>query len=83
MLRDYVDATVGFQQVAALTNKLSKSLMRMLGPHGNSQARKRFQTIDCLQRRERFRHKVQTVRYRRSGGPTSQRIRFPALLHRP
>ncbi len=62
ILRNYVNATVGFQELAGLTNKSSKSLMRMLGPHGNPQARNLFQIIGCLQKHEGFQLKVQTVR---------------------
>jgi len=64
ILRDYVNATVGFQELAGLTNKSSKSLMRMLGPHSNPQARNLFQIIGCLQKREGLQLKVQTVRQR-------------------
>ena len=35
ILRDLVNATVGFEQLAALTDKPSKSLHRMLSPTGN------------------------------------------------
>ena len=35
ILRDLVNATVGFEQLAVLTSKPSKSLHRMLSPHGN------------------------------------------------
>lgn len=35
ILRDLVNATVGFEQLAALTDKPSKSLHRMLSPNGN------------------------------------------------
>lgn len=35
ILRDLVNATVGFEQLAALTHKPSKSLHRMLSPKGN------------------------------------------------
>ena len=35
MLRDLVNATIGFEQLAALTEKPSKSLHRMLSPTGN------------------------------------------------
>ncbi len=62
ILRDYINATVGFQELASLTKKSPKSLMRMLGPHGNPQARNMFQIIGCLQVREGFHLKVQTVR---------------------
>ena len=49
-------------EVAGLTNKTPKSLMRMPGPHGNPQARNRFQIIGCLERREGVHLEVQTVR---------------------
>ncbi len=35
ILRDLVNATIGFEQLAALTAKPSKSLHRMLSPTGN------------------------------------------------
>lgn len=35
ILRDLVNATVGFEQLAVLTHKPSKSLHRMLSPRGN------------------------------------------------
>jgi DNA-binding phage protein len=35
MLRDLVNATIGFEQLATLTDKPSKSLHRMLSPAGN------------------------------------------------
>ena len=36
ILRDLVNATIGFEQLATLTAKPSKSLHRMLSPTGNS-----------------------------------------------
>lgn len=35
ILRDLVNATVGFESLAEMTNKPSKSLHRMLSPRGN------------------------------------------------
>ena len=35
ILRDLVNATIGFEQLAALTDRPSKSLHRMLSPAGN------------------------------------------------
>ena len=35
VLRNYINATVGFDKLATVTKKSSKSLMRMLGPKGN------------------------------------------------
>lgn len=40
VLRGYVDATVGFQEVAGLTNKSSNSQTRMLRPRGNPRVRR-------------------------------------------
>jgi hypothetical protein len=38
VLRDYINATVGFARLARETGTPSKSLMRMLGPKGNPRA---------------------------------------------
>lgn len=35
LLRDYVNATIGFQELGALTDKKPQSLMRMLSGAGN------------------------------------------------
>ena len=34
ILRDYINATIGFDALGSLTDKSPKSLMRMLGPKG-------------------------------------------------
>ena len=62
VLRDYINATIGFQELGGLTDKSPKSLMRMLGPSGNPQARNLFEIIGCLQKREGLHLKVQVVR---------------------
>ncbi len=62
VLRDYINATVGFQELGGLTAKSPKSLMRMFGPNGNPQALNLFEIIGCLQEREGFHLKVQSVR---------------------
>ena len=62
VLRDYVNATIGFRELGGLTDKSPKSLMRMLGPHGNPQARNLFEIIGCLQEREGLHLKVRAVR---------------------
>jgi len=49
VLRDYINATVGFDALAAVTKKSPKSLMRMLGPNGNPQARNLFKIVAYLQ----------------------------------
>ena len=62
VLRDYINATIGFAALGGLTGKSSKSLMRMFGPNGNPQARNLFEIIRCLQEREGLHLKVQAVR---------------------
>ena len=62
VLRDYINATIGFQKLGGLTDKSPKSLMRMFGPRGNPQARNLFEIISRLQEREGLHLKVQAVR---------------------
>jgi len=62
LLRDYVDATIGFGELGGSTDKSPKSLRRMLGRNGNPQARNLFEIIRCLQEREDLRLEVQAVR---------------------
>ena len=50
ILRDYIKATVGFEQLGAETGSSPKSLIRMFGPNGNPQARNLFTVISHLQR---------------------------------
>lgn len=54
ILRDYIKATVGFEQLGAETGSSPKSLIRMFGPAGNPQARNLFAVISHLQRRARL-----------------------------
>lgn len=62
VLRDYINATVGFEELAGLTHKSPKSLMRMFGPGGNPQARNLLEIIGILQRREGVHLEVHAVR---------------------
>lgn len=48
LLRDYVNGTVGFEKLGTLTHTPAKSLMRMLGPAGNPQARNLFGVLAHL-----------------------------------
>jgi DNA-binding phage protein len=52
ILRDYINATIGFEELSRRTRRPAKSLMRMLGPNGNPQARNLFDVIRHLQRAE-------------------------------
>jgi DNA-binding phage protein len=50
LLRDYINATVGFEKLAKATGTPSKSLMRMLGPKGNPRASNLLTVLGKLQR---------------------------------
>lgn len=58
LLRDYVNGTMGFERLGALTHIPAKSLMRMLGPRGNPQAKNLFDVSGQLQRAEGVRVRV-------------------------
>lgn len=60
ILRDYINATVGFTQLAEATRIPSKSLMRMLGPSGNPRADNLFEVVSFLQQREGVRFQLKT-----------------------
>ncbi len=75
VLRDYINATIGFEALGNLTDKSPKSLMRMFGPKGNPQARNLFDIICYLQKREGLHFEVRAVLdadlARERGGRTS------------
>lgn len=58
ILRDYINATVGFSELAEATHIPPKSLMRMLGPGGNPRAANLFEIVSFLQQREGVRFHV-------------------------
>lgn len=64
VLRDYINATMGFEKLAELTDSSPKSLMRMFGPSGNPQASNLFKVIGVLQRAEKLALEVRTARLR-------------------
>jgi DNA-binding phage protein len=49
VLRDFINATVGFERLAELVGTPPKSLMRMFGPQGNPRADNLFGVISRLQ----------------------------------
>ena len=59
---DRISATIGLQELGGLTDKSPKSLMRMLGPHGNSLARNLFEKIGRLQERKGLHLKARAIR---------------------
>ena len=62
VLRDYINATIGFEELGLLTNKSPKSLMRMFGSSGNPHARNLFEVISRIQEHEGIQLEVNTVR---------------------
>jgi hypothetical protein len=61
LLRDYVNATVGFPKLAAHTKIHIKTLHQMFGPRGNPTARKLFGIVAYLQRVEGVRLQVRSA----------------------
>ncbi len=66
VLRDYINATMGFERLGSLTERQPKGLMRMFSPPGNPQARNLFHVIACLQDHEGVHLEVKASGY--SGG---------------
>ena len=58
ILRDLVNATVGFESLAAETHKPSKSVHRMLGPRGNPSSENFFDIVKALQKKTRVKLRV-------------------------
>ena len=58
MLRDLVNATIGFEGLAAEIRKPSKSLHRMLAPRGNPNTENFFDIVSTLQKKTRVKLRV-------------------------
>ena len=58
ILRDLVNATVGFESLAAEIDKPSKSLHRMLAPRGNPSTDNFFKIVRVLQKKTRVKLRV-------------------------
>ncbi len=52
LLRDYVNATIGFNELALLINKKPSSLMRMLSNRGNPTIENMSQVLAAVQKHE-------------------------------
>jgi DNA-binding phage protein len=62
LLRDYINATVGFPKLAMRTKIHVKSLHQMFGPNGNPTASNLFAIIAYLQKAEGVRFQVRPIR---------------------
>ncbi|MGE0645787.1 MAG: DNA-binding protein [Nitrospira sp.] len=58
ILRDLVNATVGFEELALAIKKPSKSLHRMLAPRGNPSTDNFFSIVNALQKKAHVRLRV-------------------------
>jgi DNA-binding phage protein len=73
LLRDYINATVGFPKLAAHTKIHVKTLHQMLGPSGNPTARNLFEIVAYLQDAEGVRFELRSAR-----GTARKKQRRPA-----
>jgi hypothetical protein len=62
LLRDYINATIGFESLSERSQIPTKSLMRMFGPAGNPQAGNLFAVIAILQEAEKVALEVRAAR---------------------
>jgi DNA-binding phage protein len=60
LLRDYVNATIGFRALAKALRIPEKSLMRMVGPNGNPRAANLFAMVGALQQKTHVAARVET-----------------------
>jgi DNA-binding phage protein len=77
LLRDYINATVGFPALATQTRIHVKTLHQMLGPKGNPTASNLFEIVAFLQRTEGVRFEVRSASTgsRSRKRPSSRRAR--------
>jgi hypothetical protein len=82
LLRDYINATVGFPKLAARTKIHVKTLHQMFGPNGNPTARNLFEIVAYLQHAEGVRFEVRSTRagLRTKREPSSQGTKRSASI---
>jgi len=61
LLRDYINATLGFEKLASMTDTPPKSLMRMFSAKGNPTAQNLFGVLHTLTKQENIQFKVNTL----------------------
>ncbi len=86
LLRDYINATVGFPELAAHTKIHVKTLHQMFGPKGNPTARNLFEIVAYLQHAEGVRFEVRSTRAalhtrRRPSSRRTRRRASAAMTH--
>ena len=80
LLRDYINAAVGFPNLAAHTQIHVKTLHQMFGPSGNPTASNLFEIVAYLQQAEGVRLEVRSTRaaLRKKLRPSSQGTKHTA-----
>ncbi len=80
LLRDYINATVGFPKLAARTKIHVKTLHQMFGPNGNPTASNLFEIVAYLQHAEGVRFEVRSTRaaFQRRRRPSPRRTKRTA-----
>jgi len=58
VLRDFIKATSGFEQLSKTVDKKPESIIRMLGPKGNPTANNLFSIIAQIQKQERVHFEI-------------------------
>jgi DNA-binding phage protein len=86
LLRDYINATVGFPKLATRTKIHVKTLHQMFGPNGNPTASHLFEIVAYLQQAEGVRFEVRSTRAalrakRRPSSQGTKRLASAALSH--
>ncbi len=61
ILRDYINATIGFETLARQTKHTPKSLMRMFSKNGNPRAENLFNVIQHLQKNEGIHWQIKAI----------------------
>ena len=61
MLRDYINATIGFQSLATDIDKTHESIMRMLSTAGNPRTNNLMEIFEYLQRSEGIQLEVRPI----------------------
>jgi DNA-binding phage protein len=76
LLRDYINATLGFPTLAARTKLHVKTVHQMFGPKGNPTAKNLLEIVAYLQQSEGVRFKIDSsraaLRTRRSSSPRTK-----------
>ena len=62
VLRDYINATIGFENLSEATNTPPKSLMRVFSQKGNPQAKNLFAVIAHLQTQSGVHFEVKAIK---------------------